>query len=210
MPKIFFLLLGLASFIAGGGVLPSAFGADEVTDVVVISPGEDIQSIVDAHLPGTSYLLLTGVHRMQSVKPKDGDSFTGETGAVMSGAVRLGLFVPQKGYWLVGAPHASAAPTGKCEKDENGNPTDICTYLEDLFLDSEPLRRVGVLEDVEPGTWFFDYDKGFVIIADNPRDREVELSVMRSAFRGAAGNVIITGLVFVRFFVGSIKLLYNK
>ena len=48
--------------------------------------------MVDEHLPETSYLLLPGVHRMQSVEPKDDDSFTGEFGAVMNGAVRLGLY----------------------------------------------------------------------------------------------------------------------
>lgn len=62
MPKIIFFFLGFASFIVGGGVLPSASGAHEVTDVVMISPGKDIQCAVDAHVPGTNYLLLSGVH----------------------------------------------------------------------------------------------------------------------------------------------------
>jgi len=42
---------------------------------------------VDTHVPGISNLLLSGVHCMQSVEPKDGDIFTGEVGAVMSGAL---------------------------------------------------------------------------------------------------------------------------
>ncbi len=54
--------------------------------------------MVDAHLPGTSYLLRPGVHRLQSVQPKDGDSFTGEIGARMSGAFRLDGFQRQGGY----------------------------------------------------------------------------------------------------------------
>jgi hypothetical protein len=74
------------------------------------------------------------------------------------------------------------------QKIKNGNLTKIYTYLEDSFLDSKPLRRAAAFEDVDPGTWFFDYDDGFVIIADNPLDREVELIVMRNAFHGAAGD----------------------
>ena len=46
---------------------------------------------------GTSYLLLSDVHGMQSVEPKDGDSYTGETGTLMIGAVRQGPFCFAKG-----------------------------------------------------------------------------------------------------------------
>ncbi len=108
MPNIFFFFLGLVSSVIGGSVSPTAFAASEVTDVVVISPGGDTQPIVDAHVSGTSYLLLSGVHGMQSVEPKDGDSYTGETGTLMIGAVRLGPFVSRKGHWLAVAPHASS------------------------------------------------------------------------------------------------------
>jgi len=99
-----FFFFGLVSFVGGGSASPSAFAADEVTDDVVISPGEDIQPIVDAYAPGTSYLLLSGVHRMQSIEPKDGESYTAETGTVMISAVRLGPFVSRKGHWLAVAP----------------------------------------------------------------------------------------------------------
>ena len=51
----------------------------------MISPGDDLQPIVDAHVPGGSYLLLSGVHWMQSVEPKEGDSYNGETGTAMIG-----------------------------------------------------------------------------------------------------------------------------
>lgn len=199
MPKIILFLLGFAGFAVCGGDLPSAVAADEATDVVVISPGEDIQSVVDAHVPGTSYLLLPGIHRMQSIEPKDGDSFTGETGAVMSGAVRIGPFVRRGGIWLAGADSASASPTGRCEKDQNGESTDVCTYLEDLFFDSKPLRRVATRNGLESGAWYFDYDKGLVLLADNPRGWEVEISLMRRAFHGTARDVVISGLIIEKY-----------
>jgi len=193
------LILALILVTALVAISPLHPRAATLSDVVMISPGEDIQAVVDAHLPGTSYLLLRGVHRRQSVELKDSDSFSGEAGAHMSGAVILGPFVRRRNVWLAPAPSASANPTGKCALNRRGQETDLCTYLEDLFLDSEPLHRVAALDEIGPGTWFFDYDRGFVIMADNPRGRMVELSLARRAFYGAARNVIISGLVIEKY-----------
>ena len=51
----------------------------------VISPGEDIQALVDANPEGTSFVIKAGTHRRQSVVPKDGNTFVGEPGAVLTG-----------------------------------------------------------------------------------------------------------------------------
>ena len=181
------------------GLMPLSLSATAATDVVVIAPGENIQAVVDAHLPGTSYLLLTGIHHLQSVEPKDGDSFTGERGALMSGAVELGPFERRGGYWSASAPRASAAPTGQCATDPDGAQSDSCTYLEDVFIDSIPLRRITDPAVIGPGTWYFDYDAEMVILADDPRGLMVEISVLRLAFGGAARNVIISGLVIEKY-----------
>ena len=50
-----------------------------------VFPGDSIQAAVDAHPGGTTFVIKAGVHRRQSVKPKDGDVFVGESGAVMTG-----------------------------------------------------------------------------------------------------------------------------
>ena len=186
-------------FAAFVGLVPLSLSAAAPTDVVVIAPGENIQAVVDAHLPGTSYLLLTGIHHLQSVEPKDGDSFTGERGALMSGAVELGPFERRGGYWSASAPRASAAPTGQCATDPDGAQSDSCTYLEDVFIDSIPLRRITDPAVIGPGTWYFDYDAEMVILADDPRGLMVEISVLRLAFGGAARNVIISGLVIEKY-----------
>ena len=196
------LLIRLAAIVVltilvGGMAFP--LGAATPGDVVVIAPGQDIQKVVNKNLPGTSYLLRPGVHRLQSIQPKDGDSFTGEFGARMSGAVKLEVFARQDGYWRASAPSASAAPTGRCAKNRHGGDTDICTYLEDLFIDSKPLRRVAKRGAVKSGTWYFDYDQGVIYLTDNPRGRDVELSVTRHAFYGAARNVIISGLIIEKY-----------
>ena len=51
----------------------------------MVSPGESIQKVVDANPPGTSFLLESGVHRRQEVKPKRGMTFSGEQGTVLDG-----------------------------------------------------------------------------------------------------------------------------
>jgi len=52
---------------------------------VSVSPGDSLQKVVDAHPAGTTFVLKAGVYRRQSVKPKDGDVFVGESGAVLTG-----------------------------------------------------------------------------------------------------------------------------
>jgi parallel beta-helix repeat protein len=53
--------------------------------LVPIHPGESIQAAVNAHPAGASFLIKRGVHRRQSVRPKDGMSFVGEAGAILDG-----------------------------------------------------------------------------------------------------------------------------
>jgi parallel beta-helix repeat protein len=52
---------------------------------VAVFPGDSIQGLVNSHPGGTTFVIKAGVHRRQQVVPKDGDSFIGEPGAVLSG-----------------------------------------------------------------------------------------------------------------------------
>jgi parallel beta-helix repeat protein len=58
--------------------LPAAAG-------IPINPGDDIQRAVNANPPGTPFVIRSGVHRRQTIHPKDGMSFVGEPGAVLDG-----------------------------------------------------------------------------------------------------------------------------
>ena len=64
-----------------------------------ISPGEDIQARVNAAPPGTTFLLTSGVHRLQSIVPRSGDEFVGQPGTVLSGALLL-TTVRSGSYWV--------------------------------------------------------------------------------------------------------------
>jgi parallel beta-helix repeat protein len=52
---------------------------------VTIRPGDNLQDAVRANPDGTTFLITRGVHRRQTVRPKDGMSFIGEPGAVLDG-----------------------------------------------------------------------------------------------------------------------------
>jgi hypothetical protein len=57
---------------------------------VPIGTGDDAQRVVDAHGAGTRYTVKAGTHlRNFSVRPKSGDSFCGEPGAVLDGGRSL-------------------------------------------------------------------------------------------------------------------------
>ena len=57
---------------------------------VAIGPGDDAQRVVDAHPAGTAYLVKAGTHLGNfSVRPRPGDTFCGEPGAVLDGGRRL-------------------------------------------------------------------------------------------------------------------------
>jgi parallel beta-helix repeat protein len=57
---------------------------------VAISAGDDAQTIVNRHPPGTTYFVKAGIHlRNFDVQPKPGDVFCGEPGAVLDGERRL-------------------------------------------------------------------------------------------------------------------------
>ena len=55
---------------------------------VAVFPGESIQAAVDKHPAGTTFVIKAGVHKRQSVVPKPGNTFVGESGAVLSGEGR--------------------------------------------------------------------------------------------------------------------------
>jgi hypothetical protein len=57
---------------------------------VAIGSGDNAQRVVDAHGPGTTYVVKAGTHlRNFSVQPKSGDTFCGEPGAVLDGGRTL-------------------------------------------------------------------------------------------------------------------------
>jgi parallel beta-helix repeat protein len=74
--------------VAPGSPAPSApIGSSPVPmpSGTAISPGDDIQQAVSASPSGTTFIIRSGIHRRQSIRPKSNMSFVGEPGAVLDG-----------------------------------------------------------------------------------------------------------------------------
>jgi parallel beta-helix repeat protein len=168
-----------------GTVVPS--GGDDELDGIVVAPGDDLAALVDAAEPGTSFVIEAGVHRMQSVRPKDGMSFVGLPGAVMNGSMVLDGFVFDDPFWRLDGIEMSDFLHGECFAGYEG-----CRYQQDLFMDNVMLWQVTEIDQLEPGRWLWDGESVFV--ANDPSQRRVELSVAEYAFLGAASDVTISGL----------------
>ena len=66
------ILLGL-SLAFGGETLSTPRRIREVS----VQPGDDLMAIVAKNPPGTTFRFAAGLYRLQSIIPKDGDSFLG-------------------------------------------------------------------------------------------------------------------------------------
>jgi len=166
---------------------------------IVINPGDDIAARVAGAPPGSSFLIKAGLYRTQTITPKDGDTITGEPGAVLSGAVEVKSFVQQGSFWVATVPllHPGTVK-GQCRKQMPG-----CQYPEDLFLDDNLLKHVTLQTAVGSGSWYLDYSTGNVYLGDNPVGHRVELSVVPRAFAGGSSGVTLTGLTIEKFAAAS-------
>jgi len=170
--------------------LASAQGVD-------IYPGVDIQSQVNLYPAGTTFVLKSGVHRMQSIRPRSGDRYIGETGTVLSGAKPLTSFIRSGPYWVATGQTQQAATLLAPYQCQAGYTR--CNYAEQLFIDGQALSHVGSLGEVGPGSWFFDYDADRIYFADDPSGHTVETSVTTTAFQPTGDSVTVSGLVIERY-----------
>ncbi len=161
---------------------------------VTLSPSNNIQQAVDQNPENTTFVLQAGVYRLQSVQPKNGDSFIGQPGAVLNGAQVLTAFTRSGKLWAVTGQTEQGQQNGVCDADH-----PRCMYAEDLFFDNRPLLHAASLDAVTAGKWYFDYPNQTVYFADDPTGHTVEISTARSAFWGPASNVTIKGLVIEKY-----------
>jgi parallel beta-helix repeat protein len=159
-----------------------------------ISPGQSIQGAVNAYPGGTTFTLKAGVHRLQSVQPKAGDTFVGETGAIMSGARLLTSFTRSGSYYVASGQTQQGYADGVCAPGSDG-----CKYPEQLFIDDRLLTRVTSLGQVTAGKWYFDYGADKIYFTDYPTGHRVEIGVLPYAFSGSASNVTIRGLKIEKY-----------
>ena len=161
---------------------------------VIVKPGDNIQAMVQKSPPRTTFRFRPGTYRLQSILPREGDSFIGEPGAILSGAQLVTGFKRQGRFWVANVHAERSEKKGECAEDSPG-----CLLPEDLFIEDQPLHHHPNLEEVTPGKWHMDYDNDQLYMADDPTGRKVEISLSRHAFYGAVKNVTVKGLIVEKY-----------
>ena len=165
---------------------------------VRFEPGDNISSIVAAQPSGTSFIFASGTYRRVSITARDGDSFEGEPGAILSGARVLQGFQFDGSLWSIGDQTSQLQAHGGCA-EFLGQSYSGCQHPEQLFLNGERLWQVTDPDQLASGRWYFDYGADRIYMTDNPEGNLVELSVTAAAFRGPAGDVTISDLVIEKY-----------
>jgi parallel beta-helix repeat protein len=158
----------------------------------VVELGMDLAALVANADKGDIFMLMPGVHRGPTVEPKDGMSFLGEPGAIMSGAEVLSGFSTVGDVWVLAGVETQGRNHGVCVDDYDG-----CALSQDLFMDDVMLWQVTKRDDLKAGTWYRDGD--VVHVADDPTNRRIEISVTPYAFIGTADDVEIRGIAVEKY-----------
>ena len=172
--------------------------------VVSIMPGQNIQSVVNSYPAGTTFLLKAGVHRHQTIAPRTGDSFVGETNGntrltILSGARVLTGWQSDGTRWYVSGQTQGTTPT--IGGEIACRPTHPrCSFAEDVFFDNVMKYHEDALAEVGPGEWFFDYAADRIYVGDNPAGHVVETSVTPFLFFGnGASDVTIQDVIIEKY-----------
>eukprot|EP01050_Picozoa_sp_SAG11_P009587 SAG11_NODE_912_length_6580_cov_2.243018_7_plen_401_part_00 len=176
--------------------------------IVRLSPGDDCARKVAVAAAGSTFIFAPGLYRQQTIFPKDGDTFMGESAD--------SAMVTLSGAWLVPSraisPRATGPPgvhvvndvpvarsrpgAGRCDALH-----PRCTYPNDLFVDGVPLLHVNSSAEVNrSGTWFFDNEAGkilFFFLGASIEGHTVELSAATHAFANAHSQIDLAANVSI-------------
>ena len=188
------LLAGLAAFPAlAAGPRPDAACPG---GSIAVGVGMSLQSAVDAAPAEASFCIGTGEHRLQAVTPKSGQRFHGQAGTVLNGSRLVTDFSREGRYWVTrdqlrrDLPMASVVCLPGRER---------CSHPRAVFIDNVPLLHASRLQDLAPGRFFHDEERGRIYVLDDPRGRTVEVSAAPYAFGGGARGVLIENLTIEKY-----------
>ncbi len=161
----------------------------------------EIQQVLDAQPTGALICFQQGTYRLSTaLKPRQGQTLHGESGAVLDGAVVIANFSTTGNAWEAtnvtfasGGSEANAEPW--CE-DTTAHP---CSFDEWVFLDGAPLARATSAATVTAGTFFDDYGAHALYVGSNPAGHTVELGTTRAAIQITADDTVIEGLTVEYF-----------
>lgn len=188
------LLVGVVLCLSG---TPHAFLAAQSSSgpQMTLSPGSNIQSAVDQSPENTTFTLLAGTYRLQSVAPKNGDAFVGAGAVILNGSTVLSFQADSKGsgFWVADA-QAIPQPMGPCDDTH-----PLCGNIQDLFIDSVLQTPATALQGLKPGFWYLDRDKNKAYLPGDPSGHLIEMGMKSYAFYGSAKGVKISRVIVEKY-----------
>jgi hypothetical protein len=163
-------------------------------DAIAIEPGSSIQAAVDSVGEGGVFCLKKGVHRAQAVRPRTGQMFYGESGAVLNGSRLLDSFRRENNYWVGNSQLQRAPRHGECLPS-----AAACDQPQAVFIDDKPLTKVLSKDALASNEVYVDYAGGRVYLADDPTNHKVEATIARFAFESNAADVVISNLTVEKY-----------
>jgi hypothetical protein len=165
---------------------------------VSILPGASLHDSVEAYPPGTLFIIKSGVHRLQYCCPKDGMTFEGEQGAVLSGAKPIESWRHENSLWVADSQYYD----GNIAFKYCGEGEPECGFTNDVYMnDTVMLERAPDINSVQSGMYYLDYASGRLYLADDPRTLYIEISASPYAIFSAAKNVTINNLTIEKYAV---------
>ncbi len=189
--------------VEGSFTVPGGGGGGGTTvppGAIRINPGQSIQNAVNSNPAGSVFVLGSGVHRMQTVVPKNNNQFYGEPGAIMNGSRILTNWTNAGGGdYYVGGQTQQTTRKGGCQFLPDGTRLISCKYAEQVFVNGTPLAQVFSRGELNGSNFYFDYDANRIYIGQNPGGKFIETSVQQHAFNGGGTGVIIDGIIIEKY-----------
>jgi hypothetical protein len=186
-------IIGAVCFVVALGSSWSAAATE-----IIVPPTSDLAELVRDAPPSSTFVLLPGKHYSGEIQPKDGQTFKGKSGAILSGAVSIGPFTRSGDHWKAAGPVPLAPSHGTCHRMLAAGP-GACLLREALFANDAPLKRVLDVAQLDAGAWYQDRTTGEVDLGFEPGDKLIEMSYRPAAFYGPARDVVIRGLVIQHY-----------
>lgn len=159
---------------------------------VAVTVTDDVQKVIDAHPPGTTFCLAAGTYRLDMpLVPKRSDVLVGHQGATLNGSkILTGWWTDGRVWSTTGFLHPMADNHGECALS-----VPTCSYTEDVFFNKRRLRRVSYPSAVTAGTFYADYGTNIITIGDDPRSQLVEQAFAPSLIQATVDDVTVANFV---------------
>jgi len=159
-----------------------------------VAAGSSIQQAVNKAKAKAVFCLKNGTHRMQVVQPKQGQQFYGEGKTILNGSRELTKFTRSGSHWVTKEQKLTNRRSGDC-----GRKFPTCNFVEVVFINDKPLGRALNRDDLAPGLFYYDAGAASIYLADNPRNKTVEVTISQYAFFAEVSDVVIDNVTIEKY-----------